>query len=544
MDLDPTAHHDPTPHLRHSGEEQVAKRRRSARVVPDTDHVAATAAAQTQCVVATASLPARMELCLDTAQECQGPRHKHGQRYSTRGKFSQGLGEEFAKHKAYREANNMVAEGRWTYSEALRKNTLPTMPDRMLDLLHIIWLFFEQRGIDPMHVRQIWHLDQSLIRGQWKEDSLHQRRPSIPGLSINGQGGIVATVLPGSWMWVNTHLCFLTGIDMLQLQGVPIPYYPFLHQERDKLCKKLAGNMFSVPSVACLCLAAIVRRAHRAAGAEKGNTVVATAVAATAVVIATSMFSLEALAENMVKRLFSMWPDCFTGVPPFTLSVGTLCSGLDIVKPLLVALVQALKQQYGDLGINVLFKFGCESDPEVRRVRGKVADDTCYEDVYRLPPDIDTVCMIVAGFSCKSVSSQNNKPRSILRVDGDDPLCSSGNTFNAILEYVAAKQPELVILENVMGLLRKIPLSECDGDERPRNIDIVIKKLASCGYHVGHTLVNSYPVLPHRRVRVYIWAERKAPTITDKYVNAIWQELMGLVKPNLHVPLDTCLRHM
>ena len=112
--------------------------------------------------------------------------------------------------------------------------------------------------------------------------------------------------------------------------------------------------------------------------------------------------------------------------------------------------------------------------------------------------------------------------------------------------YISRSRPCIVLLENVPGLLCKIPLSECHGEERPRNIDIIIQQLATCGpfgYHVGYKLVNTYPFLPQRRLRVYIWAERKAHGMTDDVVNTTWQQLVGCVAPRVNVTLDACLRH-
>ena len=525
----------------HAHSQTQGKRTRSDMGTSDRQAVVATARAGHLLETPISTL----QLDLGTVQESLGPVDKFSKRkgrsHATRAKFSEGLGKEFAKHKAYREVNRMATETGWVHSEALGKHVLPEMPDRMKDLLHIIWLFLEQHGIDPKCTDQIWHLDQSLIRGEWDTDSVYRKLPNIPGLGLRRQGGISAAVLPHSCMWATRFMRFLTGVEMMQLQGVPISQCPFLLQEPNHLCKKIAGNLFSIPCIGRFLLTAIVRHAHQAAGTAP---VAATAMVAKAVAAVATMVSLQSLAEDLVSQLFAAWPDCFQGVPPVTLSFGTLCSGLDIVKPLLLALVAALEQRLGGPRVNVVFRFGCEIDPGVRRLRDMVANDPCYEDVSKLPEDIDFVDMLLAGFSCKSVSHQNNKPRSILKDDQDDPLTSSGRTFGAVCKYVAAKQPRIVILENVIGLFRKIPLSECHGDKQPRNIDIVMQRLAACGhcgYHVGYTLVNARTTLPQQRARVYIWAERKSYGTTDDEVSAAWQSLLGHVKPSFRLSLDACL---
>ena len=218
--------------------------------------------------------PATMQLDLGQVQVCRGPATvvatarevaataRSSVDKGTQCKFSQGRGREFAKHKAYREVNGMVTETGWAYSTFLSDQALPKMTARVEDLLHIIWLFLELRGVDPKYVNQIWNLDQSLVRGEWDKGSLYQKRPSIPGLDLSKRDGITATVLPNSRMWANRFLRFLTGAEMLQLQGVPVAQYPWLLQEKNALCKKLAGNMFAVPCVGMFCLAALVRHAH------------------------------------------------------------------------------------------------------------------------------------------------------------------------------------------------------------------------------------------------------------------------------------------
>ena len=114
----------------------------------------------------------------------------------------------------------------------------------------------------------------------------------------------------------------------------------------------------------------------------------------------------------------------------------------------MLALVSALNEQLGDLQINVVLKFGCELDPSVQRVRNMVANDVCYDNVLSLPADISDVSLLLAGFSCRSLSTQNNKRHSILKIDGKG--ASSGRTFRGVMKYVAAKQPGIVILENVL----------------------------------------------------------------------------------------------
>ena len=221
------------------GAQLMAKHAQGDMGTPSTQPVVATASKEQP----SAAYRSTMQLDLGAVTVHDGSIDRHSQMQghtcSSRRKFSLGLGKEFSKHRAYREVNGMVTEIGWLYSKALSDKGVPKMSARMKDLLHIIWLYFEKHGIDPEFVNQIWHLDQSLIRGEWEKDSLYQQLPHIPGLGLRRQGGITAAVLPNSCMWANGYMRFLSGVDMLQLQGVPIRQLSFLSRRRTLFARSL-----------------------------------------------------------------------------------------------------------------------------------------------------------------------------------------------------------------------------------------------------------------------------------------------------------------
>jgi hypothetical protein len=63
-------------------------------------------------------------------------------------KFMFGFGKEFEKHKAFRRDNDLVRPcGELVMCTSLSSRPIPRMNTREEDLLHIIWLMFEKRGL-------------------------------------------------------------------------------------------------------------------------------------------------------------------------------------------------------------------------------------------------------------------------------------------------------------------------------------------------------------------------------------------------------------
>ncbi len=74
-----------------------------------------------------------------------------------------------------------------------------------------------------------------------------------------------------------------------------------------------------------------------------------------------------------------------------------------------------------------------------------------------------------------------------------------------MLTYICNHAPKVVILENVLGLLKKT--SDSTGNVHPAHIEVVLAELRAAGYNAEHYKLNSSNFLmPQRRWRVYIVA--------------------------------------
>ncbi len=366
------------------------------------------------------------------------------------GLFSRRKGREYLKHAAFRRDNDLVRNGSWMYSSALSEASLPTMPPRMLDLLHIIWLLFERRGADPAKVDQVWMLCQSISRrhGPYRKGFFKSGRLDTPGLFLDISTAppsrpIAPCVLPRGRMWANAHCRFLSGMEALQLQGVCMSIdLPQLESENDSLLHSIAGNGFAMPLAGLyllvgLCVVASGQPPPSAASAAVRGTRSA-ASAGDGGARALVDFSSAALARMLVERLCTLWSSCVPVRPegPLKVKLGTLCSGADFIVPFAQALVTAINEHMGTVVLALVEVFGCEVDPRVRRVRRHVVGATsiCYTDVHSLPlASVQKVDILMFGSSCKSLSQQNNHRVSLLADDPEDASASSGATMKSCL---------------------------------------------------------------------------------------------------------------
>ena len=79
----------------------------------------------------------------------------------------------------------------------------------------------------------------------------------------------------------------------------------------------------------------------------------------------------------------------------------------------------------------------------------EVGSGKAFNHVTDLEEDVPQFDILVAGFSCKDVSSEQAK-RTF------SPASRSGGTFGGILRIMQRFGPKVVILENVIGLLKRI----------------------------------------------------------------------------------------
>ena len=458
-----------------------------------------------------------------------------------RGNFVAKCGCEYAKHAAFRRDNGLIgADGGWLRSQLLDDSLVPCMAARALDVLHILWLLFERRGVDPRQVRQAWLICQSICRssGPYEGGCFAGTRPDIPGLSFQlQQCTIVPCVLPRGHLWLNSHRRFALGAEALQFQGIHVPSeFPAWANSKNSLLKQIAGDGFAIPTVGLFVLVAL---ASLIAGIPPPCTPAAPTGAVDKLPLVD--FSFVTLARLYVQRLFHLWPDCLRAARSgFTVKLGTLCSGADFIVSFAHRLIEEMNRQGSIAEVQLINVFGCERNSHVRRLREQVsvAMGPCYPDVHTLPlGQMPAVDILVFGSSCKSLSAQNNNKRSLLQCNELDPLCSSGATMQSCLKYVAAHKPKIVILENVVGLEH---LADHNG---VRNIDIVYGRLQALGYSCCHVRRNARDMLPQSRTRVYLVATliKVGPADSAGIDGQAWANFIQKCQPDVRIPFEACL---
>ena len=189
------------------------------------------------------------------------------------------------------------------------------------------------------------------------------------------------------------------------------------------------------------------------------------------------------------------------------LSFGSLRSGTDFIKHLLRAICDELQAR---CGWSVLLKqlYCCENNPNMQTwIRTDASNSNeslpqLHSDLFAIVPgELPAVDLLVTGFSCKSLSSANNSKRTLEDVDYKDHRCSSGNTAHALMQVIRATKPQVVLLENVAGLLSKIP------NGTRRNVDVLLDEFNNLGYVVEYSkLCSTQYLVPQRRSRVWLMA--------------------------------------
>jgi len=156
--------------------------------------------------------------------------------------------------------------------------------------------------------------------------------------------------------------------------------------------------------------------------------------------------------------------------------------------------------------------FACDIDENCRQTYKKnhgmePSSDICAVDVAKIPK-FDVLC---GGFPCQPFSAAGH------RQGFED---ARGNMFLQIMRFVEHHQPEVVLLENVLGLLNH------DGG---KTMTIIISTLEQAGYHVRtKILLCSDYGIPQMRKRIFIVATKAefpesllnfrtvgSPTLTD-----------------------------
>ena len=154
-----------------------------------------------------------------------------------------------------------------------------------------------------------------------------------------------------------------------------------------------------------------------------------------------------------------------------------------------------------DLGFDragITTNFHCEKNEFCRRILAQHWTDIhCEEDINHVDPNrIPAADIWTGGFPCQDLSLARMGSRSGLRGE-------QSGLFHRFAEILGERLPQVVVLENVHGLL---------SSHRGRDFAIVLKELDKLGYGVAWRVLNSKDFgVPQSRRRVFIVGVHRNP---------------------------------
>jgi len=200
------------------------------------------------------------------------------------------------------------------------------------------------------------------------------------------------------------------------------------------------------------------------------------------------------------------------GVPE-VLRLGALCSGLHPERKVLDMLSIPCKTVWS-----------VEKDTSVARLQQAIHGCAVHcEDIFKIDKQtLAPVDIVTAGFPCQPFSLAGKG----LGVNDDN---GRGLVIHEIIKIIAHTSPRLIILENVMGLLRK----------HVNLLKEIKRELQNFGYLVSvHKYCGSSSIIPHSRPRVWILCFHKTsvihyyedfkpllfqPKLRSGYINLSWR---------------------
>ncbi|KAL1606716.1 hypothetical protein SLS60_004123 [Paraconiothyrium brasiliense] len=222
------------------------------------------------------------------------------------------------------------------------------------------------------------------------------------------------------------------------------------------------------------------------------------------------------------------------------INVATMCSGTESPLFGLMAAAQALEAK-GQPSLKFRHLFSAEIEqfkqafiernwaPELlfRDIRefiteGATTATTAYGAVEPIPQGVD---ILVAGFSCKNLSRQNNHQKS-LKENGE-----SGETWMAVYEYSRRFRPSVVLLENVKS--------------KASTWDDVVSQWSKIGYEAKWLYCDTKRYyLPQTRERMYMIAiERRGSSKEASQGAENWKQTMRDFERPCSSPYEAFLAH-
>ena len=234
---------------------------------------------------------------------------------------------------------------------------------------------------------------------------------------------------------------------------------------------------------------------------------------------------MQAIAESLKNLVALQMPLAKLGSDSgrsLKISIGTLCSGSEMYLTSLPELEGAIRSASG-LGISFRHAWSCEFVRWKRewiwrnfappRIFVDAADlcheDGAFDDVSGRKQPVETVAVIIAGFSCKDASRLNphHKRRKACIKSGTG---TTGSTFRFLIDVVKKQEPLLVIMENVTSLLDA-------GEGERSNLDFVKEAFEDIGYNfVWRTFDATDAGAPSRRPRLYMTAYKKCHALVEE----------------------------
>jgi DNA (cytosine-5)-methyltransferase 1 len=168
--------------------------------------------------------------------------------------------------------------------------------------------------------------------------------------------------------------------------------------------------------------------------------------------------------------------------------------------------------------------FANDIDPAVEKTYRQNLGEITIKDIKKIDNNTLPVCdVILAGIPCQPFSSAGNR---------NSVNDERGGLFQQVIETLKAKNPQIVVFENVRGFLSA---KDENGLKMPDRISLELKKI---GYKLYFQLLNAsdYEV-PQNRYRVFLVGVRNDLSLAYKFPFPVSKKANLVVKKVIEKPL-------